>query len=192
MPTLTGEEIANLKILLNGQASAVDFRIQQTIDEDHAGDSVPTVEDLPDGITPGQENWEGRSVLVVADQQVYIITSLPSTWVRLNYLDRATTTPTRGAGWDTPFANDLVRRGGFSYLQFNAVRNTALGVGGVVVEIPAGYRGDLHCWTEGWAADDPASGSYQIFYNPVVHEVQTREVIPDGASLAVSLQWPIV
>lgn len=187
MPTLTGAEIANLKILFNGQASAVDFRLQQTIDEDHAADSVATVDDLPE-----TGNWLGRVTYVEDVDQLYVCTGLPSTWVRLNYLDRAETNPTRGAGWDTPFANDLVRRGGFSYLQFNAVRNTALGVGGVVVEIPAGYRGDLHCWTEGWAADDPASGSYQIFYNPVVHEVQTREVIPDGASLAVSLQWPIV
>lgn len=186
MPTITGADPAQLDALLNGQASAVDFRLQQTIDEDHAADSAPTADDLP--LTG---NWPGRITYVEDVDQLYVCTSLPSTWVRLNYLDRATTTPTRGAGWDTPFANDLVRRGGFSYLQFNAVRNTALGIGGVVVEIPAGYRGDLHCWTEGWAADDPASGSYQIFYNPVAHEVQTREVIPDGASLAVSLNWPI-
>ena len=50
----------------------------------------------------------------------------------------------------------------------------------------------MHRWTEGWATFGPTEESYQIFYNPDVHKVQTREVIPDGASLAVSIDWPIL
>lgn len=192
MPTLTGTEAANLKTLLNAQSAAVDFRIQQTIDADHDADSVPTVEDLPDGITPGQENWLGRSILVVADQQIYVITSLPSTWVRSDYLDRASTTPTKGAGWDTTgLLVNLMRRGGFAHLTFNGFRTSNLATFGTIVQIPPGYRLDMHQWTVGWASG-AATDTFNVFYNPLVHEVQAGEAMPDNSSLAVSMTWPIL
>lgn len=179
--------------MYNAQSNALDTALDNLEQDIHDEDSVPTVDDLPE-----TGNWLGRKTLVVADQHIYVITSLPSTWVRLDYLDRAFTNPTMGAGWDHTTGspkNNLLRRGGNAYLEFNAFRTTNLAIGGTIVDIPPGYRGELYCWTFGWntfyADDGIGDGeAFQIFYNPAVHKVQTRSLIPAGASLAVSLGWP--
>ncbi|MFF2493260.1 hypothetical protein [Agromyces sp. NPDC058064] len=171
----------------NAQSEALDTALddleQDILDRQFAA----TEEDLPT-----TDNSLGDIRLTLDDQQLWVCVGLPATWVRTNYLDRASTNPTMGAGWETPSMNNLIRRGGFAYLEFNAFRSTNLAPEGVVVQIPPGYRGTMHRWTEAWATFGPDFESYQIYYNPFEHEIRTRDLIPAGASLAVSMDWPTV
>ena len=188
MPTFTEAQLAILHVLLNSISTGVNGEFTDFEEALHAAASVETVGDLP---TSG--NWLGRIIFVEETETPYFLTAMPSSWSSIYRLDDAAITPEYGDGWQLPSVNKLRRRSGWARAEFNAFATETIPVGGTIMKIPVGFRGDDFCWTQGWDTFSPTNESFQIYYNwETAHEFQTREVIPEGASLAFSVPWMLL